>query len=510
MAGSAAAKDRLVLALGGESTSDKGFDPTLGWGSYGSPLFQSTLLKRDANLEIVPDLATSWKLSEDRLTWTVSIRKDALFSDGSPLTAKDVAYTFNAASQAGGKVDLSVMDKAEAIDDYTVKIHLKKPNITFIQYLVSLGIVPADKHNKDYARNPIGSGPYQMVRWDEGQQLIVKVNPHYYGKKPAIKELVFIFADEGATIAMGKAGKVDVLGVPSGLAGQKLPNMVLHPVKSVDNRGLMFPTLPNTGKKTPKGMAIGNNVTCDVAIRKAVNYVIDRQAMVAGVLNGFGSPAYGVVDDVPWDNKAVRFKDNDLAKAREILESAGWKDTDGDGIREKNGIKAEFTVVYNAKDSLRQGLALAAADMVKPAGIKINLLGTSWDRIKKELAHSNVVVYGFGNHTPLEMETLYHTPGPEPGSRNAGFYSNPTVDKYFEQAEAAPSFAEAIPYWQKAQWDGKTGFSVHGDAAWAWLVNLDHTYYVHKCLDVGKSQMEPHGHGWPITANISDWKWTCK
>lgn len=507
---SAWAKDELVLALGGESVGEKGYDPTMGWGSYGSPLFQSTLLKRDADLKIVPDLATSWTLADDRKSWTITLRKDVRFSDGSPLTAKDVAYTFNTAASAGGGVDLSSMDKAVVVDAFTVRILLKKPQITFINHLITLGIVPADNHGKGYARHPIGSGPYMMVRWDEGQQLIVKANPLYYGKKPFFKRIVFIFSDEDASLALGKAGKVDVLGVPANLATQKMPGMVLHVVKSVDNRGLTFPMVPNEGKKTPKGLPIGNDVTSDLAIRRAVNYAVDRAALVAGILNGYGRPAYGVADDLPWDNAAIRFKDNDPEKARAILDEAGWKDVDGDGIREKNGKKAEFTVLYNAKDSLRQGLALAVADMVKPVGIKIDVRGESWDRIKTELTHSNVVVYGFGDHTPAEMEKLYHSAGPEPMYWNAGFYSNPTVDRYFDEAEAASSFEEAIPLWKKAQWDGTTGFAVQGDAAWAWLVNLDHTYYINKCLDVGRSQMEPHGHGWPITANINEWRWTCK
>ena len=507
---SQAGKDELVLALGGESVGEQGYDPTMGWGSYGAPLFQSTLLKRDADLNIVPDLATTWKLAEDRKSWTIQIRDGVLFSDGSPLTAKDVAYTFTTAAKAGGTLDLSNLEKAEATDDHTVVISMKTPDITFIQHLITLGIVPAAKHGPDYARKPIGSGPYQLVRWDEGQQLIVETNPHYYGNKPTIKRLVFLFSEEDATIAAGKANQVDVLGVPSSLAGQDLPGMVLHVVKSVDNRGFMFPTVPNEGKKTPSGVAIGNDVTSDVAIRKAVNYAIDRATLVAGVLNGHGRPAYGVVDNLPWDNPDIRFTDNDPDTAKSILEAAGWKDSDGDGIREKDGRKAEFTVLYNAKDTLRQGLALAVSDMLKPVGINAIPQGESWDRIKTELTHSNVVVYGFGDHSPLEMDKLYRTPGPEPMYWNAGFYSNPTVDKYLDEAKAASSFEEAIPLWKKAQWDGNTGFTVPGDAAWAWLVNLDHTYYVNKCLDVGKSQMEPHGHGWPITANISEWRWTCE
>ena len=503
-----ATKDRIVLAVGGENA--EGYDPLLGWGSYGNPLFHSTLLKRDADLNIVPDLAKEWTLSKDKLTWTVKIREGVVFSDGSALTAADVAFTFNKGLEAGGKIDLSPLESAKAVDKTTVTLKLKKPDITFIQHLIVLGIVPEKLYGPDYARSPIGSGPYRLVHWDEGQQMVVETNDRYYGKKPAINKVVFLFSDEDAALAAARAGQVDVLGVPSSLAGQDIPGMKLHVVKSVDNRGLMFPTVPDEGKKTPKGMAVGNTVTADLAIRKAVNYAINRDALVKGVLDGHGRPAFGVVDDLPWDNKDIRFKDNDPARAVSILEQAGWKDTDGDGVREKNGIKAEFTIVYNAKDSLRQGLALAVSDMLKPIGIKADPKGENWDRIKTELTHTHVVVYGFGDHSPLEMAKLFHTPGPEPMYWNAGFYSNASVDSYIEQARAAESFEKSIPFWQKAQWDGKTGFGVLGDAAWAWMVNLDHTYFVNKCLNVGKSQMEPHGHGWPITTNIQEWTWTCK
>ena len=88
-------KDELVLAVGGEP--DAGFDPTTGWGRYGSPLFQSTLLKRDSQLNIVNDLASSYEVSEDGRVWTVVLRKDVKFSDGKPLTAADVVFTFETA-----------------------------------------------------------------------------------------------------------------------------------------------------------------------------------------------------------------------------------------------------------------------------------------------------------------------------------------------------------------------------------------------------------------------------
>ena len=171
-----------MLTIGGES--EEGYDPTLGWGRYGSPLFQSTLLRRDEDLNIVNDLATDYSVSDDGLTWTMTIRDDAVFSDGEPLTAADVAYTFNKAAESGGLTDVTVLEEAVATDDTTVELRLKQPQSTFVNRLITLGIVPKHVHGPDYARNPIGSGPYQLVQWDEGQQLIVEANPTYYGEAP--------------------------------------------------------------------------------------------------------------------------------------------------------------------------------------------------------------------------------------------------------------------------------------------------------------------------------------
>ncbi len=502
-----AAKRELILAVGGEA--EEGYDPTLGWGRYGAPLFQSTLLRRDENLNLVNDLAESYTLSEDRLVWIVKIRQDVLFSDGQPLTAKDVAYTFNKAAASGGLMDVTVLEKATATDDYTVELRLKKPQSTFVNRLVALGIVPEHAHNEKYGRNPIGSGPYKLVRWDEGQQLIVEVNPTYYGPKPQIERLVFLFLEEDAAFAAAKAGQVDIVSVPQALAVQKIEGMKLYNVKSVDNRGLMFPFVPDTGEKTEKGYAIGNKVTADLAIRQAVNYAIDRETLVAGVLEGYGTPAFGPVSGLAWEEPQAIVEDANANVATDILAKGGWADSDGDGIVEKDGLKAEFTLIYPAGDSTRQALALAAGDMIKAVGIQANVEGKSWDEIET-LMHSNVIVFGWGSHDQTEMWNLYHSSMRGVEWYNTGYYANPDIDTYLDLAMGAPSEAEAIAYWQKAQWDGQKGFTAKGDAAWAWLVNLDHTYFVSECLDIGQPQVEPHGHGWPITANIAAWKWTCQ
>lgn len=496
-------KKQLVLAIGGEP--EAGFDPTTGWGRYGSPLFQSTLLKRDSLLNVVNDLASSYEVSPDGKTWTVQLRGGVKFSDGQPLTAADVQYTFQAAAGSGSSLDFSNLDKVEAAGETTVRFTLKQPQSTFIQMLVSTAIVPRHAHGKDYALKPVGSGPYKLVQWDKGQQLIVEANPAYYGAKPFFEKITFLFLGEDAAFAAAKAGTVDMAAIPAAFSKQAVGGMELKAVTSVDNRGIMFPYI-KPGAKTKDGFPIGNEVTADPAIRKAINMALDRKALVQGVLEGHGTPAYTLNDGLPWFNPETVIADADLEGAKKLLAESGWLDADRDGIREKGALKAQFQLLYPSGDVTRQSLAIAAADMLKPAGIDIKVEGKSWDDIEKQM-HASAVLFGWGSHDPLEMYNVYSSAFGGVEYYNPGYYSNPRVDSYMTQALRATNEKDAWAFWKKAQWDGETGLSAKGDAPWAWLVNLDHLYLVKTGLDIGSQKIHPHGHGWPVTDNIEEWRW---
>jgi peptide/nickel transport system substrate-binding protein len=494
--------DELVLAIGSEP--EAGFDPTKGWGRYGSPLFQSTLLKRDDHLDIVNDLAAGYAVSDDRLTWTVTLREDVVFSDGVALTAEDVEYTFKMLQESGSAVDLTNLDLVEA-EGNNIIFKLKSPQSTFVYHLITTGIVPKHAHGEGYAEHPIGSGPYRFVQWDRGQQLIVEANPMYYGSKPYFQKLTLLFLNEDTAFAAAKRGDVHLASIPAAFSKETVRGMRLEAVASVDNRGIAFPYQPS-GTVTEEGYPIGNDVTADLAIRKAINMAIDRGDLVEGILEGYGTPAYTPVDNLPWWNSDTVFADGDITGAKSILADGGWQDIDGNGIVEKGALKAEFTLIYPSSDMIRQSLALAAADMVKAIGIQINVEGKSWAEIEKRM-HADAIMLGWGSHDPLEMYNLYSSSYAGIDYYNTGYYGNSIVDRYYEQALTAESEEAALTYWKKSQWDGETGSSALGDAPWAWLVNLDHLYLVDEDLDIGGWRIQPHGHGWPITDNITDWRW---
>ncbi|MFN4128522.1 MAG: ABC transporter substrate-binding protein [Paracoccaceae bacterium] len=497
----------LILAIGGEP--DGGFDPVTGWGEYGHPLFQATLLRHTPDLEIEGDLAVDWSLSEDRKTWRITLRDDARFSDGTPLTAADVVHTFNAARDAGGLTDATALREARATGAFAVELDLHAPQTTFVRRLLTLGIVPAATYGPGYARAPVGAGPLRMVEWREGEQLVTEPNPYWHGGKIGFDRISFVFGSEDAGLALAQSGMAQLVAVPPAQAGRAPAGMVAIGRQTVDNRGIAFPMLPRQERPSAEGHPVGNDVTSDPAIRRAINLALDRSVLVELALNGKGRPAFGPVDGLPWDNPAARLESADPAAAAAVLAEAGWLDEDGDGQLARDGVAASFDLVYPASDRTRQALALGVADQLRTIGIRAEALGRSWAEIGA-LKHSAAVLFGWGAHDPQEVYNLHHSAMAGIEYFNPGFYSNPAVDAHLDAAQAAASPEAAIAHWQAAQWDGETGFGARGDASWAWLVNLEHTYFVSDCLDLGPPQIHPHGHGFPITHNIANWAWTCE
>ena len=493
----------VIIAMPPTSEPEAGFDPAYGWGAgehMHEPLIQSTLTVTEADLSIGYDLATDVETSEDGMTWTVTIRDDAKFTDGEALTAEDVAFTYNTLKKTSSVNDFSMLKQAEAIDDVTVVFEMERPFAIWSYTMAVTGIVPEHAYGTDYGTHPIGSGRYILKQWDKGQQVILEANPDYYGDAPKMRQVTILFMEEDAAFAAVRAGQVDVAYTAASYADQSVPEFSLLDCETVDNRGFNLPAVPETVRED--GVKIGNDFTADVQVRRAINLAIDRQEMIDHVLNGYGSPAYSVCDKMPWYNDEMENISYDVEKAEEMLDAAGWK-KNADGIREKDGVKAILEFLYPTGDSVRQALAADTAQQLKEIGIDASIRGTGWDTAYDE-AQSQPLLWGWGAHTPMEFYNIYHTKA-DTGLAEYSPYANETVDAYMDEALAAPDLESSYELWKKAQWDGETGVSAEGDLPWIWLVNVDHLYWVRDGLHVAEQKVHPHGHGWSIVNNVDRW-----
>ena len=503
---SRADSDSVIIAMDPNSEPEAGFDPAYGWGAgehVHEPLIQSTLTVTNTDLTIGYDLATDYSVSEDGMTWTVTIRDDVNFTDGEPLTAEDVAFTYNTVKEASSVNDFTMLDYAEATDSTTAVFHMTRPFSIWPYTMAIVGIVPEHAYDSaTYGSNPIGSGRYILRQWDRGQQVILEANPDYYGEAPKMRQVTILFMEEDAAFLAAQAGQVDVAYTSATYSDQTVEGYSLASYASVDNRGFNLPAVPSGTDE--EGRTVGNDFTSDVLVRRAINIGVDRQEMIDNVLNGYGSPAYSVCDGLPWYNEAFEVEYGPEAAAA-LLDEAGWTMGD-DGVREKNGVKAEMNLLYSTGDSVRQALTADFAAQMEELGISCTIEGVGWDTAY-DRALSEPLLWGWGAHTPMELYNIYHTID---GTDSAEYspYSNSTVDGYMDQALASNDLEESYELWKLSQWDGSTGVTQDGDIPWVWLVNIDHLYWVREDLQVADQKIHPHGHGWSLVNNVDQWTWT--
>lgn len=496
----------VVVAMGPTSEPEAGFDPAFGWGAgehVHEPLIQSTLTVTNTDLTIGYDLATDVSVSEDGLTWTVTIRDDVYFTDGDPLTAEDVAFTYNTVKESSSVNDFTVLDQAQALDDTTVVFTMNRPFSIWPYTMAVVGIVPAHAYDPaTYGTNPIGSGRYILKQWDRGQQVILEANPDYYGEKPAMEQVTILFMEEDAAFLAAQAGQVDVAYTSATYSMETVEGYSLASYASVDNRGFNLPAVP-VGEVNENGVPVGNDFTSDVLVRRALNIGIDRQEMIDNVLNGYGTPAYSVCDQMPWYNEDSQVA-YDPEGAAALLDEAGWL-LGEDGIRKKDGKQAELVLLYSQGDSVRQALAVDFANQMEELGIVCSVEGVGWDTAY-DRALSTPLLWGWGAHSPMELYNIYHTL-PGTGSAQYSPYANEAVDAAMDEALACSDLEESYQLWQQAQWNGTTGVTQEGDIPWVWLVNIDHLYWVRDGLQVAEQKIHPHGHGWSVVNNVDQWSW---
>jgi peptide/nickel transport system substrate-binding protein len=347
-----------------------------------------------------------------------------------------------------------------------------------------------------------------MKQIDVDQQLIIEPNPYYYGRKPAFKQITLLNIDEQRALAAAKSGQLDVVKVNPAYAREKILGFHLETIKTSDTRGFNLPLVPET--RNAAGVLVGNNVTSDPAVRRALNIGVSRQEIINNALNGIGTPSWVRFEPLPWANMEPGLKDNQVDAAKKLLEDAGWKDTDGDGVREKNGIRCSFRITGRADDLQRYNLAVAFAENARKLGIDIKAEVMNWGEAKA-ISRNVPTCIGTGSYSYYDVYTAFwgELAGVNENTQtlaNAAMYRNKTTDGYISAMLASRSDAEAIAQAKLAQYNGTTGPNV--DLPYIWLANIDHCYFVRDGLSLGVQRIHPHGHGMPVVQNMNEWGYT--
>ena len=293
-----------------------------------------------------PAMAESWSSSSDGLTWTYKMRPNMKWSDGQPMTADDVKYTIDRANAEQWNSHISITGNLTAtiVDANTLQIKTSVPD----PRLPALGAYILPKHIYEKvsaedlpnytATDKIGGGPFMLDEVQDDFTRLVR-NPNWYGKKPAIDEVIFRFyADANAEFQALKSGEIDALdGVPEQSYASIENSDTIEGIAG--NQGGFSELSMNSGCSSSPGD--GHPALKDKKVRQAINYAIDRKLLVEKTLVGHGTPGTAIVPsaDPSWDLKIADDKlyTYNPDKAKALLDEAGWKDTNGDGVRDKDG-----------------------------------------------------------------------------------------------------------------------------------------------------------------------------
>ena len=496
-----AAAGTLVIALPSQPDN---LNPIVDGNVYAGNLkFFNGLLRYDKNLKAEPDLASAMpERSADGRTVTVKLRDDVKFHDGSVLTAKDVAFTYNAIidpdSASPMATPLDTLRSAKAIDATTVEFALNRADPAFYDKL-QVGIVPSaalegkDIKTAPFNRQPIGTGPYVMKEFQPGGRIVMESNPDYFRGEPSIKRIVLTAVeDENARVALLEKGTVDAAGIVPKLAGRirKNANYNVFEVRTADAR---VAALPNR-----------DPVLRDRAVRRALSYAVDREKIVDSALAGAGEPAFGPIMKDHWAYSPVAERPFDPDKAGSLLDAAGWTRS-GDATREKGAKKLSFTLMYPSNDSVRKDIALAFTSQMKDVGVNVKLQGLTFDVIEKR-QDSGATQFGYGTpYDPdIELYGLYHSKfatGDSDAFTNYTRTSDPKIDAALDAQRSKLDRNERKADFATLQ------EALADDASWLWLVRLRHISVVSKRVKGVDPQVEPHAHGFSrgTSWNLEDW-----
>lgn len=441
-AGTAPTSRIVTLAV---LTSPNSLDPRIGSDETSQRVHQlvyDNLLALDDQLKVVGGLASSWEQA-DPLNYVVHLRRGVKFHDGHELTADDVVYTFSCFIDpkfvSPRKGAYRTLDHVTAIDPYTVRFTLKEPFGSFPIQLV-MPVVP-NGAGPELRDHPVGTGPYRFVSAAVDDHVELAAFHDYFRGAPANDGVVLkVVPDEIMRALELRKGTIDMVV-------NDLSPDVIHQLEA--EKSVAIAESPGTDYAYI-GINMRDPVLRDKRVRYALGYAIDRQAIVDHLRRGLARPAIGILPPASWafDPGVFQFT-HDPAKARALLDEAGYRDPDGDGPEPR----LRLSLKVSTNEFIRLQAAVIQQDL-KAVGIDLDVRSYEFATMYADVLKGNFQLFTLqwvGVSDPDMLRRVFHSKQMPPNGFNRGYYENPEVDRLIDAAMAAPTDEERRRLYGSAQ-----------------------------------------------------------
>lgn len=406
-------------------------------------LIFNSLVKKNEKFDYVGELASDIKRSDDGMTYTFTLQNGVKFHDGRPFSSADAKYTLdlvfssNFAKSASfyegtGAEKRSYIKSVEAPDGQTLVVTLNKPWVGLLSNLVPVAIIPKDSYESEKT-HPLGTGPFKFVSYDNTQQVCdVEAFSEYWEGAPKVQTVrVRVIADMNALQSELQAGRVDIAPMPTSLSPDAVKRLEQDPnlqVKAFPGSNIYLLTINTTAPPLD-----------NVKVRQAIAYAIDRESLIKSLLQGYGKIAHSIIPEESWAYFPGQTYSYDPAKAKQLLDEAGFRDPDGDGPR----MRFDKPVVYKVSGTSLSGRQYAGViqNYLKEVGIPVEIQTPEQNTLFDELRRGNFQIaysqWVGGNQDPIFYKDLFATseiPTETRPSRNRSRYSNRELDTLLDEA----------------------------------------------------------------------------
>ncbi len=453
--------DWLIMRLSAEMPHLNPLTSTDAYSSLVNSWIFDSLLDRDpATLELIPRVAYKWEVSDDHLVYTFYLRDDVVFSDGSPLTARDVKFTFDKLMDPQTdaphlKNYYMDVERCEVVDDYTVRYYCKKP---YYQHPVMLGLLEilpehiygvGEFNNHPNNRKPIGSGPYVLTEWQTGLQLVLSRNPKYWRRNenlPYFDKIIYqIILDDNASLLKLRRGELDALAIR--------PEDLLRRVHSEKFRSQFNIFIYPRPAYSYIGWNMRRDLFKDKRVRRALTMLLDREKIVERIYYGMaeiiespfmpGTPEYNTqLVRIPYAPE----------EAKRLLEEAGWRDSDNDGVRDRGGEKFSFEVMTTNSNPVAEKILTVYQEELGRAGVVMQIRLLEWASLLERVDSRNFDAVLMGWQMPPDPDPyqVWHSSQAEKGSNFVGFV-NKEADELIERGRVCFDRDERIRIYRRFQ-----------------------------------------------------------